>query len=79
MSGLVMGGLLGSYYDLELLELLIKQGAKVNCKDHVIYDIDIDIEELTNPPIGHPGVDIFNERNGDDRNWKVDLLVTQLV
>ena len=35
MSGLVMGGLLGSIYDLDLLELLIKHGAKVNCKDHV--------------------------------------------
>jgi hypothetical protein len=41
MSGLVGGGLLGVYYDLELLELLIKQGANIDCKDHVNYYLQI--------------------------------------
>jgi len=35
-----------------------------------VMTLTLTLIELANPPIGHPSVDIFNERNGDDRNFK---------
>ncbi len=41
------------------------------------YDIDIDIDRVNQPADRASRVDIFSERNGNDRNLKVDLLVAQ--